>query len=447
MKTCKAKTIELLNEIKAVCEQENIRYYISGELALFEREQTEIKDEFNNGTVAVFAEDIGRLTEALNEKENRSVESLADNSSFPGFYVRYMDPSTTLLNFTENAFTYDTNSLGVNIEIICGRMKDGFKGKILSRLKQLWVEENAPFYMTRRRGKRTLKKRLVTAFFNAAKHTSLMGKLFSAWVREGRAKTTLCEIATSRGEIIKYRTDLFDETAVTKWIEGEFNIAAKLVKFTDNYFESKKQIKTVQHDIVDFDLPWAQFEEAIRRNNISLAQYQDDQQEYLKWRRFEYKPMAKKRDRFYSYMFCAEDRMYFYREFNGEKKEQILTLHEAGELEQLREILAEYTEKIDYYAKHHIGFCSDAEIFRAAMSVMLYDEYLASRQLQGFKKSCKRLFNIINNTNYRHFDSVENVFWGKREKERVLQARKADIRNSVVEEAKVYYEKYRTGER
>lgn len=274
-----------------------------------------------------------------------------------------------------------------------------------------------------------------------------MGKLFSAWVREGRAKTTLCEIATSRGEIIKYRTDLFDETAVTKWIEGEFNIAAKLVKFTDNYFESKKQIKTVQHDIVDFDLPWAQFEEAIRRNNISLAQYQDDQQEYLKWRRFEYKPMAKKRDRFYSYMFCAEDRMYFYREFNGEKKEQILTLHEAGELEQLREILAEYTEKIDYYAKHHIGFCSDAEIFRAAMSVMLYDEYLASRQLQGFKKSCKRLFNIINNTNYRHFDSVENVFWGKRENERVLQARKADIRNSVVEEAKVYYEKYRTGER
>ena len=447
MITCKAKTIELLKEIRAVCEQENIRYYLSGDLALIELQHDEIRDEFNNGTVAVFAEDIEKLTAILETKENRKVESLANNSAFPGFYVRYMDISTTLINFTETAFTYDTNSMGVNIEIICGRGSNGFKGKVLSKLKRLWVAENAPYFMTKRRPSKNLKQKMITVFWSALKHTSMMGKLFSAWVREGKTETKICEIANNRGEIIKYRTDIFDDTVKTQWLDGEFDVVKKLKKFTENYFESNRMIKPIMHDIVDFDVPWELMSKAIQRNSIALSEYQKDQREYLKWKRTVYNPMGRKRDRFYSYMFCAEDRMYFYKELNGEKKEQILALHEAGELDQLREILAEYIEKINYYATHFVGFCSDAEIFRAAMSVMLYDEYRENRPLPEFKKRCKRLFNIINNTNYRHFDSVENVFWGQREKEDVLKARKAEIRRSVVQEAKGYYEKYGTGKR
>lgn len=447
MKTCKAKTIDLLKEIKAVCEQESIRYFISGDLALIEQERTEIKDEFNNGAVAVFAGDVEKLTAILEKKECRKVESPANNSSFPGFYLRYMDTSTTLINYTETVFTYDTNSLGVNIEIICGRKKSGVKGKILSKLKKLWVAENAPYFMTKRRGKKKLKQRLITVFWGAVKHTSIMEKLFSAWIREGKTETKICEIANNRGEIVKYRTDIFDSTKETEWLDEKFAVVSKLPKFTGNYFENNKMLKPIMHDIVDFDVPWEQMDKSIQRNNIVLKEYQKDQREYLKWKRTVYNPMARKRDRFYSFMFCAEDRMYFYKEFNGEKKEQILALHQAGELDQLREILGEYIEKINYYATHFVGFCSDAEIFRAAMSVMLYDEYLENRPLPEFKKRCKRLFNIINNTNYRHFDSVENVFWGKREKENVLKARKAEIRRSVVQEAKGYYEKYGTGKR
>lgn len=447
MKTCKAITIDLLKEIKAVCEQENIRYFLSGELVRFEKEQTEFKDAFNNGAIAVFAKDIDKLAALLGEKENRKIESLATNSKFPGFYVRYMDTSTTLINFAETVFTYDTNSLGVNIEIICGRKKNGFKGKVLSKLKRLWVQEHAPYFMTKRRGEKTLKQKLVTVFFRAVKHTSLMKKMYSVWIREGKTETKLCDIANNRGEIIKYRTDIFDSTVRTKWVEGEFDVVRKKSKYLDNYFESNKIIKPVMHDIVAFDVPWEQVGTSIRKHNISLEEYQSNQREYLKWKRTVYNPMGRKRDRFYSYMFCAEDRMYFYKEFNGEKKEQILALHQAGELEQLREILAEYIRKINYYAKHFVGFCSDAEIFRVAMSVMLYDEYLANKNLPEFKKRCKRLFNIINNTNYRHFDSVENVFWGEREDAAVLKARKVDIRRSVVQEAKGYYRKFGTGKR
>lgn len=447
MKICKAKTIDLLNEIKDVCEQEHIRYYISGELALSGKERSEIRDEFNNGAVAVFAEDIEKIMGLLNQKENRKIESLADNNKFPGFYVRYMDTSTTLINFTEKAFTYNTNSLGVNIEVICGRAKNGLKGKVLSKLKKMWVKENTPFYIARHSGKRTFKDKITAVFFAALKHTSIMGKLFWAWIHAGKAETTLCELATNRGEIVKYRTDIFDKTAKIELSGAEFNVVNNLTRYIDNYYDSGNRVKPVMHDIVEFDVPWNQTKKFISKYGINLTEYQNDQQEYLEWRKHEYLPVKRKKEKFNSYMFCAEDRMYFYKEFKGEKKEQILALHRAGELDALREIMSEYIEKINYYATHHVGFCSDVEIFRAAMSVMLYDEYLANNKLPDFKRRCKRLFNIINNINYRHFDSIENVFWGEREKEDVLKERKKNTRQSVVQEAKGYYEKYRTGER
>lgn len=447
MKTCKVKTIDLLKEIKGVCEQENIRYYISGELALSEKEHSEIRDEFNNGAVAVFAADIDKLIALLDKRENRKVESPANNSKFPGFYVRYVDTSTTLINFTEPAFTYDTNSLGVNIEIICGRRKNGLQGKVLGKLKKLWVKENTPFYIGRNAGKKSFKDKLVTVFFSVLKHTSIMGKLFKAWIREGKAKTTVCELATNRGEIIRYKKDIFDKTAKMELSGTEFNVAGNLKKYTENYYGSNVRVKPVMHDIAELKMPWEQMKNVIVKQGIDLAEYQKDQQEFMEWRKHEYLPVKRKKEKFNSYMFCAEDRMYFYKEFKGEKKEQIIALHKAGELEQLRVILAEYIEKINYYATHHVGFCSEAEIFRAAMSVMLYDEYLANNKLPDFKRRCKRLFNIINNINYRHFDSIENVFWGEREKEQVLKDRKKAIRQSVVQEAKRYYEKYRTGER
>ncbi len=447
MKTCKAKTIELLKEIKEVCKKENIRYYLSGELALFEQEEREIKDEFNNGAVAVFAEDVEKLMVLLDRKENRKVESLANNSGFPGFYARYMDTATTLINFTETAFTYDTNSLGVNIEIICGRSAHGFKGRILRKLKKLWVVENAPYFIKKHGQGKDLKQKLISVLWRVLKHTSLMGILFRVWIREGKTKTKICEIANNRGEIIKYRADIFGGTSETQWLNENFDVVKRLAKYTENYFESSKIIKPILHDIVDFDVPWEQMGKVIQQKGISLTDYQRYHREYLEWKKTVYNPMAKKRDRFYSYMFCAEDRMLQYRAFNGAKKQQVMKLYAEKEYDQLAVLLGEYISKIEEYAGYGIGFCSDAEIFRAAMSVMLYDEYRENRPLPEFKKRCKRLFNIINNTNYRHFDSVENVFWGQREKEDVLKARKAEIRRSVVQEAKGYYEKYGTGKR
>ena len=447
MKTCKAKTIDLLREIKDVCGKADIRYYISGELARFERRHQECEDYFVNGCIAVFAEDVKLLTQLLEQIPDRKVESLANNSSFPGFYARYMDTSTTLISISEAAYTYDTNSVGINIEIICGNRKDTFKRKVLNRLKTMWVEQNRPRHAVKRPVKKGLSDRLTAAMFRLASHTPVMKKLYSAWIGAGAKKTKVYELATTRGDILEFRAGMFAKTASTEMLGEEFCMVENIRGFADAYFERHKIPRAEKHDVFDLDVPWEQYAAVIRRNNIQLNEYQKHYQKYLDWRIVDYLPKYRKRDKFYNYMFCAEDRMLQYRAFDPEQKQQVMKLYAEKEYEQLAVLLEEYISKIEEYAGYGIGFCSDAEIFRAAISVMMYRAYNKSAYLPDFKKASNRLINIVKMTNYRHFDSVENVFWGKREKESVLKARKTDIRSSVVQEAKGYYEKYRTGER
>lgn len=445
MKTCKSKTIDLLNEIKSVCDANEIKYFVSGDLALFEVDRMEVADEFANGSVAVFARDVKKLTALLEKKENRKVESLENNSKFPGFYMRYMDTSTTLVNFKETAYTYDTNSFGINIEFICGRRRNTFKRKVLYKLKQMWVKENAPHYMRKRNEKRSLKDKMVSAFFKAAKHTPVMKWLYSEWIREGSAKTKKRDLATTRGTIARFDAVLFAGTRKMMRLGEEFRgftVARRTKLYTDAYFVNNKIRRSFAYDVCSLDVPWEQFSATIKKNHINLKQYQEDEQQYLNWKKDVYQPVYNKRQRYYSFMFLAEDRMQFYKEFKGPKKAKVKRQYRNERYVRLNNTLAEYIDKVNYYANHRIGFCFDHEIFRITLSLMLRQAYNRSKSIEEFDRKSRRIVNIVRRTNFRHFDNVENVFFGERRKPRFLKRRKERILNSVIEEAANYREMF-----
>jgi len=442
MNTCKSKTIGLLTEIKNVCEAEGIDYYISGELALKEERHREFLEEFNNGAVAVFAKDIERLMAALQSIEHRKVESLKNNKKFPGFYVRYMDTSTTLMNFTEKAFTYDTNSMGVNIEIICGRNCDTFMRKVSYKLKEIWVASNSPFFLRARNKKQRYIHKMADIAFGILKCTPVMGKLFDIWVNDGKNISDRCEIATNRGQVVRYKTEIFESSATTSVLSEPFYVVQNLDVYNDKYFGKSRQLKPMRYDICDFNVPWEEFSKVMQRKNVKLSKYQQEQQNYLEWRSSSFLPKHNKKLRYYNYMFCAEDRMLMYKEFDVEKKAEVMELYHKKEYERLAELLEEYISKIRYYARYKIGFCSDSDIFRAAISVMIHDIFDAAKKKTGLKKACRGIVAIVKNTNHLHFDSVENVFWGEREDESLLIERKESILESVKQEIRECYEKY-----
>lgn len=428
MKTRKEKTFELLDEVIAACEANDIRYVISGELALRQVEGTEAPENFNNAAVAVFARDIHKLCEALSKRENRHVESLANNSRFPGFYVRYTDPSTTLVNFTEPTLTYDVNAFGVNIEIICSRPKINFRRRVLSQLKVVFVTENAPYYMDSHHKFKSINRALAMLFFKIAKNTSIMAHIYRKWILVGSIKRKRYEIATIRGYVAKFNESDFKEE--------------KRASFVSKYFGKDKRMKPTYHEIYDLEVPCSKLSQAIDEHDLPLKEYQKTQQKFLKWQQEVYFPMRKIRRKHYNYMFCAEDRMLMYKEFDAEKKQLVLDLYAKGNYEELRDILAVYIENINKYHRDTIAFCSDHEIFEAALSTMLWEISNNAAKRSAFKRRSKKIINIIKNTQYAHLDSVENVFWGEREDAAVLKARKEQIRKNIDKEISSYYEKY-----
>lgn len=443
MKTCKARTLDLLKEIKSVCEAEGIKYYISGELALCCMDNKDVKDEFNNGTVLVFAEDVRHLSTILSKNKQRKIESPANNNKFPGFYLRYMDTSTSLLNLYETVYTYETNSVGVNIEIICGRRKRSIKGKVLSYLKKIWVAEYLPHYLKSAGHKKGSTQYFTHVLCKMMQCGFVMNKIFNAWLIQGSVKSKNVEIATSRGEIIKCKSGIFDEGEKVVIAGEPFEIVCDLYNFTNEYFKSGRRLRSTIYDICDFETPWKVFEEAIVKNNIPLKKYQKEQQKYLFWRRTVYNPVRRQRLRYFNYMFCAEDRMLTYKEFKGEKKAKVMELYAQRDFESLEQHMQGYIEKIRKYSRYQIGFCSDPELMEVALCTMIHEIYMNTSVLPDFKKKSNSIIRIVRNTDYRHFDSIENVFWGEREDKVVLSEIKKRVHASVKSEAQSYYSKFK----
>ena len=231
MNTCREKTIQLLNEIAIECNNAGIKYFVSGELALFELKKMEVNDLFNNGAIIVFAKDVNKLIEILSKRADRKVEGLYNNSKFPGFYIRYMDTNTTIVDYSEANLTYNTNSLGINIEILCGRNEKTIESKILNRLKRIWVRANMPYYMQKRSRKKLLEWRIKRKLFGVIAHGFIMKWLFEKWIYLGSQSADIYKMATTRGKNINLNTSILSEMTKTKWIDGEFNI----VKDLDEY--------------------------------------------------------------------------------------------------------------------------------------------------------------------------------------------------------------------
>ena len=152
--------------------------------------------------------------------------------------------------------------------------------------------------------------------------------------------------------------------------------------------------------------------------------------------------MHMKRQRYYSYMFCSEDRVRLYKEFKGDKKNQVLVLYEKNDFNKLEEYLEEYISKIQYYARLKVSFCFDPDIFGIALSVMLDTAFKNSSNSNEFKRRSTEIINIIDYTDYRHFDSVENVFWGEREEKQVLLGIKKELKEKIEQKTEQYYTKF-----
>lgn len=435
----KARILTLLDEIKEVCEKEKIPFFLSGELVYRAHKGGELKEKFSDAAVLIFAEDAGRLAKKLLAgKKQRALESLKNNPAFPGFYLRYCDTGTTLINTREERFSYQNNCIGVNVELICGLGGRDFKGRMLNGLKRAWVGRFCPDYIKEKMTEAgTEQKRFSDSFMRAFLRVfgtkSMMNRLFDAWVRQGSKPSGRYTVSMANSLQCTFKQDMFQSQTIAQ-VEGkQYPAPAKVGGYLKNIYAGSVGRKPQKDILYDTQVPWQQYRQALEQEGMDLKKSQKRRRKYLKWRQTFYTPLLEKRVYYYSLIFCSQDRVRLWREYGSGKKEQILELYRSGRYQEAGELLEDYVELLRYYGEKGIGFCFDAEILETTVKLLILEIAAAVKTKKGYDKKCGRLLRIVESVPYQHFDRIENAFFGERTDGKLLKQEKSQIYDRLTE--------------
>ena len=108
--------LSLLKEIDAVCQDEQIPYFLSPRLTLNAYYQAGIPENPLFGTIFMKAADMERFRTAASGKlkKNRALESMMNSPYFPGFYLRYVHTGTLMYHLNKGR-NYLYPGIGIDI--------------------------------------------------------------------------------------------------------------------------------------------------------------------------------------------------------------------------------------------------------------------------------------------------------------------------------------------
>ncbi|MFR7831985.1 MAG: hypothetical protein ACLU3F_11910 [Blautia wexlerae] len=124
------KVLELLKEIDIICRKNKITYYLSPYLTLCAVTERPFPMNPASNDIYMKTGDMARFKNIFDEEPElrRTLESMENNSRFPGFFLRYTDKDTLFYKLDEYG-KYKHPGLGINILPL--QCEYGPKGKYL----------------------------------------------------------------------------------------------------------------------------------------------------------------------------------------------------------------------------------------------------------------------------------------------------------------------------
>ena len=156
------KVLELLKEIDTICRKNKITYYLSPYLTLCAVTERPFPMNPASNDIYMKTGDMARFKNIFDEEPElrRALESMENNSRFPGFFLRYTDKDTLFYKLDEYG-KYKHPGLGINILPL--QCEYGPKGKYLwnrmredgwRRIHEMYLDGASPFPLrTRLAGK------------------------------------------------------------------------------------------------------------------------------------------------------------------------------------------------------------------------------------------------------------------------------------------------------
>lgn len=369
MSDVQKKLFKLLLEIKKICEDNKIDYYLCENLLLDALKNEEITGTYHDFSIMIKADDVNEFINAVSKCENREIEGLINNKKFPGTYLRYVASDTLYFPIYRYGI-YKKSGFGINIKILKNVPKNRIKSKLYTAMEAGIEILNNTIKMT--------PKRIICLCF--VKTIGIMGgknrakfifnSLNSVTAKNGRQKYMYYK--PTLGKRVKYSRDIFVQNKTVKLNGKKFNIPADERFITINIGSVNKKVPTPTFGatyIIDENIPYAKFLEECKKRKFPKSFYRKIKR--LLKKDLKVKPYRSYVHKCWDLLYRTRDRFELWEKYMPQKS-QIIDLYSRSQYEELGKILEEYLVSLELYASKGLGIVFDPVVFEITMELLIY---------------------------------------------------------------------------
>jgi phosphorylcholine metabolism protein LicD len=274
--TVKEVLLELLREIRDICNENNITYSLYGNTAAQAIETEDIIEPF--ARIMVKNDDFVKLCNIMEKRhiKGRHFDSMHNNPNYMDYTARYSNSETTDITMSMKSNVF---KCGVYVEIIPLRMENNSRIKhyFLRFLEHGWEKHFCKLTAITK-----MRYLLTVPFINFLK---LFGaKKVSRWIFDQMAKghsgefEETCSIKEFCDTLYDFNFDPLKKTKKVTILEDEFDVTTKYNAVLKKMFSRNWKHKCIGcnygfGNIIMLDVSYKQFERALKKNNNLWKKY------------------------------------------------------------------------------------------------------------------------------------------------------------------------------
>ena len=390
----------LVKEVKEICEEQGISWFVSGRAAMRAYEKKLFYKGFFDVDILIPIADVYEFMEAVEKKARpeRKMESLRNNPDFPGFYIKYVDTSTTMIHVNEGTST-KYKGIFVRIDFIRDVPENPEKlERVLEKEKRIASNGKQAVYFSKKHaggiGRFGINRK--------RKACRMFGELVSEYTCAGADQCLvrgldLSSVAMDRKQFSGACLALFENVTLRIPLEPEryfTKIADENWRchIDDVVLEGKEGTTIVEgaNNLASVQIPFAELMPVLRTAGYNKklcrkrarAIYYKDKHEQLALVKRDARNVALR----------AGD-LWAIHDIYSSKKERIRNLLEARQMDVIRVEFKEYEEAVMKYYRLKMGFYYDDE---------LWDIYLFMLEAYGNGETAARLRELAQNDERLH---------------------------------------------
>lgn len=390
-----AKLFELLEEFDAMCRENGVQYFLTGETLKYALEKDSIGPNAAYASVLMTGDNCRAFIDAFEQKDlsNRELDYWGNNPTYPDFTLRYVASDTTAFDMLDY-LNYRAHGMYIEVEILRGFVKSRKAGtmRALERVAVISALGEYPeSYWTF-----DSKEKMDKLYYRAAKvfrgEAGIRRDLFEFFSKEcykpsARGMYSVCH----NGNVIKgIPKELFEGEIHECVINGR----AFPMPSDCELLLRKAGVKSPESFVIDSERAYTDVIESAGLAEEDFRKIHDADLRFADNERSKKEHFAVAR-RDWQVVMQTDARFRMWKEYMP-RKDSILKMYEAGDYESLSEELRDYDEEMGKILSFKRSFSFDNE---------LHDVYIHTLLHKGEKEKAE---NIIRWMPKSHLKEIQN---------------------------------------